>query len=381
MAKTTTPTAIPMVDLQTQYSRLRPEIDQAIQEVLESTQFINGAPVGSFAENLAAYLGVRHVIPCANGTDALQIALMALDLQPGDEVITTPFTFVATAEVIALLHLQPVFVDVDPDTFLMDTAQLESVVSERTRCILPVHLFGQGVDMTAVMAFAEKHGLYVVEDNAQSIGATGFMSGGRQARLGAIGHIGCTSFFPSKNLGAYGDAGALFTNDDEFGRRIQMIVNHGMKRRYYHDMIGVNSRLDTLQATVLDIKLRHLDDFNRRRQAAAAYYDERLAEQAGLQTPHRTPHSDHVFHQYTLRLFEGRDEIKARLDEVGVASAIYYPVPLHLQQAYRSYGFQEGQFPVTERLSEEVLSLPMHSELNPEIQDEIIYQLKKALQA
>ncbi len=370
------PLPLPMVDLQTQYQRLKPEIDAGIAEILTSSRYIGGAAVAGFADELAGYLDVPHVIPCGNGTDALQIALMALDLQPGDEVITTPFTFVATAEVIALLRLKPVFVDVDPDTFTLIPEQVEAAISPRSRCIIPVHLFGQAADMESLLKIAARHGLAIVEDNAQAIGADYLFADGRRARLGTLGTIGCTSFFPSKNLGAYGDGGALFTRDADLAERLRMIVNHGMKRRYYHDLIGVNSRLDALQAAILRVKLRHLDAFGESRKKAANYYDAGLAGLEGVQTPVRAPYSTHVFHQYTLRIKAGRDELQKHLAEARISSAIYYPVPLHLQKAYRSFGYREGQFPLTEQLSREVLSLPIHTELRPEIQDYIIEHIK-----
>lgn len=370
---------IAMVDLENQYRKIKPELDRALQNVIDSFQFINGPQVNQFARNLERYLGARHVIPCANGTDALQIALMALGLQPGDEVITAPFTFVATAEVIALLGLKPVFVDVHPDTFTIDENRIEEHITPKTRCIIPVHLFGQGSNMEAIMRIAQKHNLSVVEDNAQAIGADFRFSDGRTQKLGAIGHIGCTSFFPSKNLGAYGDGGALFTNDPELGDKITMIVNHGMKERYYHDEIGVNSRLDTLQAVILDIKLPLLDEYNAARQAAAARYDKAFAGLKGLTTPKVASYSTHVFHQYTLKVEEGRDRLKSHLQTAGVPTGVYYPVPLHLQKAYRGYGYGEGDFPVSETLAAQVLSLPMHSELGGEVQDYIIEQTIKGL--
>lgn len=370
---------IAMVDLENQYRKIKPELDQAFQSVIDSTQFINGQPVTRFARNLEQYLGAKRVIPCANGTDALQIALMALDLKPGDEVITAPFTFVATAEVIALLGLKPVFVDVHPDTFTIDESKIEKAITEKTRCIIPVHLFGQGSNMEAIMKIAAERGLSVVEDNAQAIGADFRFSSGRTQKLGAIGHIGCTSFFPSKNLGAYGDGGALFTNDPVLGEKLAMIVNHGMKERYYHDIIGVNSRLDTLQAVVLEVKLPHLDEYNAARQRAAARYNQAFSGLAGVKTPVTAPYSTHVFHQYTLVVEQGRDDLKNHLQEVGIPTGVYYPVPLHLQKAYRGYGYQEGDFPVSEDLAHKVLSLPMHSELEGKVQDYIIEQTIKGL--
>jgi UDP-2-acetamido-2-deoxy-ribo-hexuluronate aminotransferase len=368
-----------MVDLKGQYDRIQTEIDAAMREVLDSCHFINGAPVQRFSEKLAKYLGVQAVIPCANGTDALQIALMALDLKPGDEVITAPFTFVATAEVIALLGLKPVFVDVNPCTFCIDEYRIEAAITEKTRCIIPVHLFGQSAPMEGILNIAKKHQLFVVEDNAQAIGASYRFRDGSEARLGSLGHIGCTSFFPSKNLGCYGDGGALFTNDEKLADTMRMIVNHGMKRRYYHDVIGVNSRLDTLQAAVLEVKLAYLDEYNRARQEAAERYNRLLEAEAGVVVPKVARYSTHVYHQYTLLLEEGRDRVAQALQEAGIAHGIYYPVPLHLQDAYRHYGYIEGDFPVSERLAEQVLSLPMHTELTPETQEIIVQTLLKAL--
>lgn len=357
---------IQLVDLQSQYAKIKPEIDAAIAQVIDSCQFINGPQVKAFAEHLSAYLGVKHVIPCANGTDALQIALMALDLQPGDEVITTPFTFVATAEVIALLRLKPVFVDVHPDTFNMDENLIEEKISEKTRCIVPVHLFGQTANMEPIMRIARKHNLFVVEDNAQAIGADYTFTTDEIRKAGTIGHIGCTSFFPSKNLGCYGDGGALFTNDDALAKKIGMVANHGQVTRYYYDEIGVNSRLDTLQAVVLDIKLKHLDTYNKARQEAARYYSSHLAQIPGISVPFTAAYTSHVYHQYTLLFENRRDEVQKALQAAGIPTGVYYPVPLHLQKAYAHAGYEEGDFPVSERLAEQVLSLPMHSELDEE---------------
>lgn len=355
---------IQMVDLSTQYQAIQKEVEAAIQEVLGSNQYINGSAVRSFSTNLANYLGANRVIPCGNGTDALQIALMALDLQPGDEVITAPFTFIATAEVISLLGLKPVFADVDPDFFNLDPQDVARKMTARTRVIMPVHLYGQTAPMDPLMALAAQQGLTVIEDNAQAIGADFISANGQIAKAGTIGHIGCTSFYPSKNLGAYGDAGAVFTQDVELGEKINTIANHGSKVRYYHDVIGVNSRLDSIQAAILDIKLRHLDEYIARRQAAADAYDRGLAGIPQVTTPARAPWSTHVFHQYTLKVTHGRDELKEVLQSAGIPSMIYYPVPLHLQPAYASYGYQKGQFPVSEQLAEEVISLPMHTELS-----------------
>ena len=369
---------IQMVDLQGQYQKIKSEIDTAINEVVESCYFVGGPQVKSFSNNLANYLGAKEVIPCANGTDALQIALMALDLQPGDEVITTPFTFVATSEVIALLHLKPVFVDVHPDTFNIDENLIEDAITKKTKCIIPVHLFGQGCNMEAIMKIANKHQLLVVEDNAQAIGADYRFSDGKTQKLGTIGHIGTTSFFPSKNLGCYGDGGALSTNDESLAAKIRMICNHGSSVRYYHDEIGVNSRLDSIQAAVLNVKLKYLDTYNKARQKAAAFYSEQLAEVDGMTAPATAAYSTNIFHQYTLLVEEGRDEIVAALNAKKIANGVYYPVPLHLQKAYRGDGYKEGDFPVAEMLSKKVLSLPMHTELNEDIQ---LYILEGMLEA
>jgi dTDP-4-amino-4,6-dideoxygalactose transaminase len=366
---------IPMVDLQGQYQRLKSELDIAIQQVLDSCYFIGGPQVNAFAEHLAAYLDVRHVIPCANGTDALEIAMMALDLKPGDEVITTPFTFVATVEAIALLGLKPVFIDCEKDTFNIDPTKVAAAITNKTRCIIPVHLFGQCANMEALQQLIAGTNIYLLEDNAQAIGADYYFSDGRSQKAGTIGHMATTSFFPSKNLGCFGDGGALFTNDDELAEKVRMYCNHGMKVRYYHDTIGVNSRLDTLQAAVLDVKLRHLDHFNAVRQAAADYYNQQLSSIPGVTIPFRATYSSHVFHQYTIQLEADRDEVQAAFSAAGIATAIYYPVPLHLQKAYRGYGYKKGDFPIAEELSQKVLSLPIHTELNETIQDKIVKTL------
>ncbi len=369
---------IQMVDLRTQYGKIKADIDLAVSEVMDACQFINGPAVKDFARNLEKYLGVNHVVPCANGTDALQIALMALNLKPGDEVITTPFTFAATSEVIALLNLKPVFVDVDPKYFLMDIDQLEKAINPATKCIIPVHLFGQVCNMEAIMALANAHHIYVVEDNAQAIGASCSM-GGTWQKAGTIGHIGCTSFFPSKNLGCFGDGGALFTNDKDLATKIQMIANHGSSRRYYHEKIGVNSRLDAIQAAVLNVKLQHLDAYNEARTRAAEQYNQLLADNPELITPDIAPHSTHVFHQYTIKVKQNRDEVCKELKGNGIPTGIYYPVPLHLQEAYSEYGYKKGDFPVSEELAGKVLSLPMHTELTEEIQEYITDSLLTAL--
>jgi len=362
-----------MVDLVGQYHKIKPEIDEAIMEIMNNASFINGPAVRQFQENLQKYLNVKHVIPCANGTDALQVALMALGLQPGDEVITTSFTFIATAEVIALLKLTPVLVDVDPDTFNITPEAIENAVTPKTKAIIPVHLFGQCADMHNIRQVAKKYNLFVVEDTAQAIGAdyTCHQSGNTK-KAGTIGDIGCTSFFPSKNLGAFGDGGAIFTNDDELAEQMRVVVNHGMVVRYYHDYIGVNSRLDSMQAAVLDIKLTHLNEYTKARQEAAAYYNRAFSGNPKIQTPVTADFTTHVFHQYTLVLNDvNREGLMAHLSEKGVASAVYYPVPLHMQKAYIDPRYKEGDFPVTEMLSKSVLSLPIHTELTPEIQKEI----------
>ena len=356
-----------MVDLQQQYQKIRQEINDGIQQVLDSTAFINGPAVKQFQGNLEKYLDVRHVIPCGNGTDALMVALMALGLQRGDEVITSTFTFIASAEVIAVLGLTPVLVDVHPDTFNMDMEAVEKAITPRTKAVIPVHLFGQCADMERLLDIAKRHRLHIVEDACQSIGATFRFSDGRTAKAGTMGDFGCTSFFPSKNLGCYGDGGALFTNDDELARKARGIVNHGMFVRYYHDMVGVNSRLDSIQAAILDVKLRHLDDYIAARQQAAAAYTERLSRCEGLVTPAIAPFTSHVFHQYTLLLKTAdREKVIAHMQEQGVPVMIYYPVPLHEQKAYQDPRYHKGDFPVSEDLCKHCISLPMHTELDEE---------------
>ena len=373
---------IRMVDTITQYEKIKEEVDSAVSEVVQSAIYINGPVVQSFRKDLADFLDVSHVIACANGTDALQVALMALDLEPGDEVITPAFTYIATVEVIALLRLRPVFVDVEPDTFNMDVSKIEAAITDRTKVILPVHLFGQAANMAPIMEIAKKHGLKVVEDTAQAIGADYQFPDGSSAKAGTIGHIGTTSFYPSKNLGAYGDGGAIFANDDELGKKIQMICNHGSTKRYYHDSIGVNSRLDAIQAAILQVKLKHLEQYNASRTAAADRYDALLADVEGLEIPARATYSKHVFHQYTLKVKAGRearDKVKAKMDEWGIPTMIYYPLCCHEQPAYLDYGFKKGDFPVSEQLTAEVLSLPMHSELDEEQQKYIVDHLLRAL--
>jgi UDP-2-acetamido-2-deoxy-ribo-hexuluronate aminotransferase len=358
---------IQMVDLHSQYLHIKPQIDQAIQDVVDSCAFINGPAVKNFQEDLEKYLGVKHVIPCANGTDALQVSMMALGLQPGDEVITTSFTFIATAEVIALLRLTPVLVDVDPETFNIDPKAIEKAITPKTRAIVPVHLFGQCAPMEEIMEIAARHNLFVIEDNCQAIGADYIFRDGSRKKAGTIGHIGCTSFFPSKNLGCYGDGGAIFTNDDELDKQLKVIVNHGMTVRYYHDYVGVNSRLDSIQAAVLGVKLKLLDEYASRRRAAADHYDQAFAGNPKLRIPVRYNRSNHVFHQYTLVL-QGVDRkgLQDFLADRGIPAMIYYPVPLHMQKAYLDPRYKPGDFPVTEALCESVISLPMHTELNPE---------------
>jgi UDP-2-acetamido-2-deoxy-ribo-hexuluronate aminotransferase len=358
---------IQMVDLKSQYQNIKEEVDRAIEEVISNTAFINGPAVKEFQENLEQYLGVKHVIPCANGTDALQIAMMALDLQPGDEVITTTFTFIATAEVIALLKLTPVMVDVDPDTFNISIEAIEKAITPKTKAIVPVHLFGQCADMEAMMALAKKHNLYVIEDNCQGIGADYIFSDGRKMKSGTIGEIGCTSFFPSKNLGCYGDGGAIFTNDDDLAHKMRGIVNHGMFVRYYHDMVGVNSRLDSIQAAVLNVKLKKLDDYILARQKAANYYNSAFANHPKIKTPVTSDFTTHVFHQYTLVLTDvDRAKLLDFMTSKDIPVMIYYPVPMHQQKAYIDPRYKDGVFPVAEHLSANVISLPMHTELDNE---------------
>lgn len=353
-----------MVDLHAQYQRIKEEIDQAIQEVLNSTAFIQGEQVQQFAQLLAKYNAVEYVIPCANGTDALQIAMMALDYKQGGEIILPVHTYVATAEVIALLGLTPVFTEVDGDTFNIDVNQLENKITPRTKAIVPVHLYGQCADMEPLLNIAKQHQLDVIEDVAQALGAVYTFSNGKQARAGTMGTIGTTSFFPSKNLGCYGDGGALFTRDEQLAKKIRMIANHGQSIKYQHDIIGVNSRLDTPQAAILKVKLQYLDQYTEARKKAADFYSEQLNNFKGLQTPVRAKNSTHVFHQYTLKISDGkRDVLKKYLEDKGIPTMIYYPIPLHLQKAYRKEGFGAGSFPLTESLSKEVLSLPIHTEI------------------
>jgi len=366
-----------MSDLYGQYLKMKGEIDAAIDGVIRSAQFVKSEKVAEFESQLAAYLDA-HVIACANGTDALQIAFMALDFQPGDEVITVPFTFVSTAEVLQLLGLKPVFVDVEPGSFNMDVAQIERAISSQTKAILPVHLFGQCANMEAIMELAEKHNLYVVEDACQALGTDYIFSDGRKQKAGTIGHIGCNSFFPSKNLGAFGDGGAVFTKDEELADAIRSIANHGMKAKYEYERIGVNSRLDSLQAAILEVKLKYLDQHIESRQKIAAYYDEKLTGIGDIRIPARESFSTHSFHQYTIQS-EKRDELQEFLKSKGIPTMVYYPKALHLQEAYEHLGYKAGDFPVSEELAKTVLSLPMHTELDEEQLEYIVKNVKEYL--
>jgi dTDP-4-amino-4,6-dideoxygalactose transaminase len=356
-----------MVDLVSQYHKIQGEIDQAITNVVHSAAFINGPEVKTFGKELEEYLDVKHVIPCANGTDALQIAMMALNFKPGDEIITSSFTYVATAEVIALLKLKPVLVDANPETFTIDCDAIERAITPKTVAIVPVHLFGQCVDMQRIMEIANAHNLYVIEDTAQAIGASYTMANGVSYMAGTIGTVGTTSFFPSKNLGCMGDGGAIFTNDDELAAKIRVIANHGQTALYHHEEIGVNSRLDSIQAAILRVKLRYLDGYCESRQKAAAYYDKAFANNPKLKTPVRMERSTHVFHQYTLVLNGvSRTALKEFLETKGIPAMIYYPIPLHMQKAYTDPRYKHGDFPATEQLCNHVISLPMHTELSEE---------------
>lgn len=356
---------IEMVDLKSQYLRIKTEIDSAINEVIENTAFINGKHVETFSENLKTYLGVNYVVPCANGTDALQVALMALNLKTGDEVIVPSFTFIASAEVIGLLGLRPVMVDVDYDNFNVTAKNIEKAITVNTKAIIPVHLFGGAAQMEEIMLLAKKYDLYVVEDNAQALGADYIFDSGKRQKLGTIGHIGCTSFFPSKNLGCYGDGGAVFTNDETLAKRLKMICNHGSTVKYHHEVLGVNSRLDTLQAAILDVKLKYLNTFNKLRYEAAQRYSYAFKDISGIITPKESTFSTHVYHQYTLKVLDGkRDELKEFLAKHGIPAMVYYPIPLHKQEAFLQIAHQSGDMSVAEKLCDEVLSLPMHTELD-----------------
>lgn len=364
---------IQMVDLKRQYLKIKPEVDAAMANVLETTAFINGKAVADFTQHLQEYLAVQHVIPCANGTDALQIAMMALGLEPGDEIITPSFTYIATTEVIALLRLKPVFVDVDPQTFCIDASKIRAAITPKTKAIVPVHLYGQSCDMEEIMKIAHEHNLFVVEDNAQAIGATIRFSDGSVHKTGTIGHIGCTSFFPSKNLGCYGDGGAMMTNNALLADRIKMIANHGQSKRYYHDVVGCNSRLDTLQAAVLDIKLRQLDHYNDARRAVAEYYNSAFKNNPKITTPVIAEGNTHVFHQYTMILEDvDRNALQDQLAAVGVPAMIYYPVPAHRQKMFSFLNLPEVELPVTDWLTHRVISLPIHTEMDQDQLEHIV---------
>jgi len=356
---------IQMVDTQRQYQKIKKDVDAAVLGVIESSMFIGGKVVQEFADELARYHSSKHVIPCANGTDALQIAMMALDLKPGDEVITPSFTYIATVEVVALLRLKPVFVDVDPKTFCIDPEAIEKAITSKTKAIVPVHLYGHAADMEKIMQIAEKHNLYVIEDNAQAIGSEYTFSDGRKKKTGSIGKIGCTSFYPSKNLGCFGDGGAILTDDVELANKLRMVANHGQSKRYYHDLVGCNSRLDAIQAAILNIKLKYLDEYINARRAAADFYDAAFANEPKITTPFRAPNGKHVFHQYTI-LLDGvnRDGLNQYLAENKIPSMIYYPVPAHRQKMFESFGGGDYDLPKTDWLTERVISLPMHTELD-----------------
>lgn len=367
-----------MVDLKGQYEKIKEEVNAGIQNCIDNTAFINGPAVKEFQQDFEKYLKVKHVIPCANGTDALQIAMMALDLKPGDEVICPAFTYVATAEVIGLLGLIPVMTDVDAETFCINTENLEKYLTPKTKAIVPVHLYGQSADMEKIMDFAAKHNLYVIEDNAQAIGSDYTFSDGNSKKTGTIGHIGCTSFFPSKNLGCYGDGGALMTNDDELAAKIRMIANHGQEKKYYHKVLGCNSRLDTLQAEILKVKLKHLDEYSAARNKMADYYDAHLSEIDGLKIPARAKNSNHVFHQYTLKVENGkRNDLQKYLTGKNIPSMIYYPLPLYKQEAFLNCVEEGFSLPVTENLCQEVLSLPIHTEFDSNQSDYVIAAIKE----
>ena len=371
---------IQMVDLKSQYMKIKPQVDQAINDVLSSTQFINGEHVKSFQNELAAYLDVKHVITCANGTDALQISMMALGLKPGDEIITPSFTYIATTEVIGLLGLKPVFVDCDPENFNISVDEVEKAITKKTKAIVPVHLFGQSSDMKSIMSLAKKYNLFVIEDNAQAIGSD-YLGFNQPQKTGTIGNIGCTSFFPSKNLGCFGDGGAMMTNDDELAKKLRMIANHGQSKRYYHDIVGCNSRLDNIQAAVLRIKLKELDQYILNRQKAANYYDQNLKDLDQLTLPFRNLDSNHVFHQYTLKLDDSivRDELIQYLAEKNIPAMVYYPVPAHRQKMFSKIPNSYGNMKVTNWLSSRVFSLPMHTELSTLQQDYIIENISNFL--
>jgi dTDP-4-amino-4,6-dideoxygalactose transaminase len=367
-----------MVDTKTQYQKIKPEVDKAVMDVMESSAFINGKIVQEFSVNLSSYLGVKHTIPCANGTDALQIAMMALGLQTGDEVITPSFTYIATTEVIALLKLTPVFVEVNPQTFCIDPLAIEKAITPNTKAIVPVHLYGHAAPMEEIMTIAKKHNLYVIEDNAQAIGCDYIFSDGTKKKTGNIGHISCTSFYPSKNLGAFGDGGAISTNDDELASKLKMIANHGQSKQYYHDVVGCNSRLDSIQAAVLDIKLKHLDEYVAARRTAADFYDKAFANHAKIKTPYRAAYSNHAFHQYTL-ILDGvdRNGLKQFLADNNIPAMIYYPVAGHQQKMFEKFNTASQVMPVTDWLTERVISLPIHTELD---EDQLRFITAKVLE-
>jgi len=367
-----------MVDLQSQYTTIKQDINNAVLQVIENAIFINGPEVSSFKSNFEKYLNVAHVIPCANGTDALQIALMGLGLQPGDEVITPSFTYIATTEVIALLGLIPVFVDVDPNTFCIDPTKIEAAITSKTRAIVPVHLYGQAAPMDEIMEIAKSHRLFVVEDNAQAIGCDFYHKDGRVSKTGTIGDIGCTSFFPSKNLGCYGDGGAMYTNNSELAANLKKIANHGQVLKYHHEVVGCNSRLDTIQAAILNIKLPLLDSYCNARRKVADYYDKAFKDIPQLITPYRSNRSSHVFHQYTLKL-EGRvdrDKMIEFLNDKGIPSMVYYPIPAHKQKMFASFGLEDQALPITNELTTKVISLPIHTEMEEEQLEYICSQIK-----
>lgn len=358
--------AIQMVDLYTQYLKIKSEIDNEIQKVISSSVFVKGGKVLEFEENLKNYLQVNHVISCGNGTDALQIAMMALELNEGDEVITSPFTFVATLEVLALLKLKPVLADVEPGTYNIDTDKIEQLITEKTKAIIPVHLFGQCANLETINHIAKKHGLFIIEDACQALGTNYIFSDKTIAKAGTIGDIACNSFFPTKNLGAFGDGGAIYCNNDLLAEKMRSIANHGMSKRYYYKQIGLNSRLDAVQAAILDIKLKYLDEYVSARQSAAEFYDNELKNTQQITLPERVEYSTHSFHQYTLKVKNNRDKLQEYLKEKGIPSMVYYPMPLHLQEAYQYLAYKLGDFPEAEKLSRQVLSLPMHTELSSE---------------
>lgn len=367
-----------MVDTKTQYLKIKDKVDKAVIGVMESAQFIGGKVVNDFAGHLAHYHESKHVITCANGTDALQIAMMALGLKPGDEVITPSFTYIATVEVAALLGIKPIFVDVDKHSFCIDPAEIEKSITPNTKAIVPVHLYGHAVDMEAIMSIAQRHNLFVIEDNAQGIGNDYTFSNGVKKKTGSIGHIGCTSFYPSKNLGAFGDGGAIFTDDDVLAEKLKMIASHGQSRRYYHDVVGCNSRLDAMQAAILDIKLQHLDEYIDARRKAADFYDKAFAGHSKIETPFRAENNNHVFHQYTLIINDAdRNALSEYLTEKGIPSMIYYPVPAHRQKMFDAFGGSEFNLPVTDWLTERVISLPIHTELDEEQQSFIADAVKE----